>query len=69
MPRSIIHVSVELSQVSGVTMRNLRLRRYAWMLWRQLSPWIHAATSIEPIEIHWGLRDGQSLSEIVSSYL
>jgi hypothetical protein len=29
MPRSIIHVSVELTRRSGVTMRTLRLRRYA----------------------------------------
>lgn len=29
MPRSIIHISVFLTQRSGVTMRALRLRRYA----------------------------------------
>lgn len=32
MPKSIIHVSVELTRVSGVTMRSLRLRRYVWVL-------------------------------------
>jgi hypothetical protein len=34
MPRSIIHVSKELTQRSGITMRSLRLRRYAWVIWR-----------------------------------
>ena len=36
MPRSIIHVSTRLTAASGVTMRALRLRRYAWMLRRKL---------------------------------
>ena len=32
MPRSIIHVSVELTQKTGVTMRELRFRRFVWFL-------------------------------------
>jgi hypothetical protein len=34
MPRSIIHVSTRLTQDSRVTMRALRLRRFAWVLIR-----------------------------------
>ena len=30
MPRSIIHVSTELTQRTGVTMRELRFRRFVW---------------------------------------
>jgi hypothetical protein len=36
MPRSIIHVSTKLTQISGVTMRSLRLHRYRWVLIRQI---------------------------------
>ena len=41
MPRSIIHVSTELTQRSGVTMRELRLRRFVWFIARA------AETSLE----------------------
>jgi hypothetical protein len=30
MPRSIIHVSVSLTQATGCTMRELRFRRFVW---------------------------------------
>jgi hypothetical protein len=32
MPRSIIHVSSKLTQRTGVTMRELRFRRFVWFL-------------------------------------
>jgi len=32
MPRSIIHVSTELTRRTGVTMRELRFRRFVWFL-------------------------------------
>lgn len=32
MPRSIIHVSTALTQATGVTMRELRFRRFVWFL-------------------------------------
>lgn len=32
MPRSIIHVSTELTQRTGVTMRDLRFRRFIWFI-------------------------------------
>ena len=32
MPRSIVHVSKELTQLTGVTMRELRFRRFVWFL-------------------------------------
>ena len=36
MPRSIVHVSVLLTGISGVTMRSLRMRRYLWWRLREL---------------------------------
>jgi hypothetical protein len=36
--------SKDLTQASGVTMRSLRLRRYAWVLWRHTDPTIWAMT-------------------------
>jgi hypothetical protein len=33
MPRSIVHVSVRLTQETGCTMRLLRFGRYVWVLW------------------------------------
>jgi hypothetical protein len=41
MPRSIIHVSTNLTQRSGVTMRELRFRRFVWFIARA------SATSLE----------------------
>jgi len=41
MPRSIIHVSTDLTQRSGVTMRELRFRRFVWFIARA------AETSVE----------------------
>jgi hypothetical protein len=41
MPRSIIHVSTQLTQRSGVTMRELRFRRFVWFIARA------AGTSLE----------------------
>jgi hypothetical protein len=35
MPRSIIHVSTSLTQRSGVTMRELRFRRFVWFIARE----------------------------------
>jgi hypothetical protein len=32
MPRSIIYVSTELTQQTGVTMRELRFRRFVWFV-------------------------------------
>jgi len=69
MPRSIIHTSVVLTQRSGVTMRTLRLRRYAWKLWRSLPSSLLLATCLDVNEIHYGLREGLSWTEIVSAYL
>lgn len=39
MPRSIIHVSVRLTEQSKTTMRTLRLRRFAWIVWRKHFAW------------------------------
>lgn len=39
MPRSLIHVSTKLSRATGVTMRELRYRRYVW---RVAGTWVAA---------------------------
>jgi hypothetical protein len=70
MPRSIIDVSVDLTGRSQVTMRNLRLRRYAWMLWRSIPDhvsWLAVCVGVD--EIYIGLRERHSFREIVSAYL
>ena len=36
MPRSIVYVASWLSQLSGITMRSLRLLRFAWRVWKAL---------------------------------
>lgn len=36
MPRSIVYVAPWLSKISGITMRTLRLRRYAWAVWSRM---------------------------------
>lgn len=38
MPRSIVHVSVRLTQQTGCTMRLLRFGRYVWALWQVRLP-------------------------------
>jgi hypothetical protein len=38
MPRSIVHVSVDLTQQTHCTMRNLRLRRALFMIWKTTLP-------------------------------
>lgn len=69
MPKSIIHVSVDLTQLSGVTMRNLRLRRYAWRIWRNLPDCVLLATCLDVDEIFIGLREGLTFTQIVSAAL
>lgn len=68
MPRSIIYVASWLSRRSGITMRSLRLKRYAWQLWSK----IHATgicTPIEVAEIWHGLTEGWSLAMICDEFL
>jgi hypothetical protein len=69
MPRSIIHVSKNLTQLSQVTMRTLRLRRYAWVLWRASDPAVWTLTGLEPQDLWYGLREGVALTELVASAL
>jgi hypothetical protein len=68
MPRSIIYVSPKLSQRSGVTMRTLRLRRYAWQLWTaEIEPRDLSEVSVG--DIWQGLQEGKTLPAIVSTCL
>jgi hypothetical protein len=69
LPRSIIHVSAALTQRSRITMRTLRLRRYAWVLWRESDSAIWSITGLEPQDLWYGLREGVALTELVASAL
>lgn len=69
MPRSIIHVSVDLTRQSGITMRTLRLRRYAWVVWRNSDLAIWSLTGLEAQDLWYGLREGVTLTEMVASAL
>jgi hypothetical protein len=68
MPPSIVYVAPELSQHSGITMRSLRLRRYAYQLWRvEIEP-----RNLFEVTVHdiWqGLQRGKTFSAIVASCL
>lgn len=68
MPRSIVYVHPELSQRSGVTMRSLRLKRYAWVIWRQeIEP--RGLQEVSVLDIWAGLVKGQTLAQTVSGCL
>lgn len=69
MPQSIVYVSPELSQHSGITMRSLRLRRYAWRLWRHDIEPIGLDLEVSVGDIWQGLQRGKTLSQIVTACL
>jgi hypothetical protein len=69
MPPSIVYVAAELSQRSGVTMRSLRLRRYAWQIWRTLVEPQGLGGDVSPVEIWQGLQRGKTLMQVVSAAL
>ena len=70
MPRSIIYVQAELSRSSGITMRSLRLKRYAWRLWREsIMPVAGLSYYVDVDDIWAGLQAGKTLPEIVYSSL
>lgn len=68
MPRSIVYVAPWLSRRSGITMRSLRLRRYAYRLWEQIDNAPGLWCSGTPLEIWWALCDGWSLSQICDEF-
>jgi hypothetical protein len=69
MPRSIIYVATWLSKRSGITMRSLRLRRYAWQIWRlDLEPQ-GLGLEVQVLDVWQGLLEGLTLMEIVSGCL
>jgi hypothetical protein len=68
MPPSIVYVAPELSQRSGITMRSLRLRRYAWQLWRlEIEP--RDLQEVTAGDIWQGLQAGKTFGAIVTSCL
>jgi hypothetical protein len=65
MPRSIIHVSVRLSQRSGITMRTLRIKRY---LFRRLGPLLDALRleiGLSILDIYRALEARVSMIDLV----
>lgn len=69
MPHSIVYVNPALSQHSGVTMRSLRLRRYAWRIWRREIEPRGLDLEVGVNDIWQGLQRGKTLSQIVTSCL
>jgi hypothetical protein len=68
MPRSIIYVRPELSQLSGITMRSLRLKRYAWQLNRlHVESKLYLSELLTVDDIWQGLQRGKLLPEIVTA--
>ncbi|MBS1843088.1 MAG: hypothetical protein JST53_01610 [Actinobacteria bacterium] len=65
MPRSIIHVSVRLSQRSGITMRTLRIKRY---LFRRVGPLLDALrleAGLPILDIYRALEARVSMIDLV----
>lgn len=66
MPRSIVYVAPRLSQLSGLTMRSLRLKRF---LWRRLSgfDWLKKQYRIEDLYRAWcaGVGPGQLIEALM----
>lgn len=54
---------------SQVTTRNLRLRRYAWVLWRETDPAIWSLSGLGAQDLWYGLREAVTLTELVASAL
>jgi hypothetical protein len=69
MPQSIVYVDPKLSQHSGITMRSLRLRRYAWHLWRQHIEPVGLDLEVGVRDVWAGLVEGKTLHQIVSGCL
>jgi len=69
MPTSIVYVHPDLSQRSGVTMRSLRLKRYAWRIWRQQIEPIGLDAEVSVLDVWAGLVEGKTLAQTVSSCL
>jgi hypothetical protein len=70
MPHSIIHVSTELTQGSGITMRTLRLRRYAWVVWRQTEASMWALCgNLTAHDLWCAFRQDVTLTELMASAL
>lgn len=69
MPPSIVYVQPELSQASGITMRSLRLRRWAWKRWRDEVVPHGLDLDVGPLDVWEGLVAGKTLAQIVSAAL
>lgn len=70
LPRSIIHISTELTKRSGITMRTLRLRRYAWVVWRNAEPSVWAICgNLTAHDLWCAFRQDVTLTELMASAL
>lgn len=67
LPRSIFYVARWLSARSGITMRTLRLRRYAYRLWEHMQN--QGIWWVEAQEIWWALCEGWDLARICEEFL
>jgi hypothetical protein len=74
MPRSIVDVSTRLTQHTGVTMRELRFRRFVWVRYRGLAsaggPLLQAARHLARIEIERGAElSGEEKAHRLAAFL
>lgn len=69
MPKSIIHVSVLLTQASGVTMRSLRHKRYLWRVWGEAALRFVLAQGFTLQELIRADRAGISTGQLMRGYI
>jgi hypothetical protein len=65
MPRSIIHVSVRLSQRSGITMRTLRINRYLFRRLSILLDFLRLDLGLKILDIYRALEAGVPMMELL----
>ena len=66
MPRSIVHVSNQLTQATGCTMRELRFRRFVWARYASHIKAGHVALARQLAELERELRRELDGSEIIA---
>lgn len=69
LPKVPIYVSNKLTARSGITMRSLRLRRYAHHLWRTLIVPQGLGEEVDAWDVWQGLQEGKSLVAVVTARL
>jgi hypothetical protein len=74
MPRSIVHVSNRLSQHTGITMRELRFRRFVWVRFRGIASigpeFVLAARHLAEVEVERGAElTGAEVGHLLCTFM